>query len=325
MNKQIQLTLDAYNNSLIFGDFLPVYFGIEVTRHCNYACIMCPHSQIPNQNKGHMGKELFKRIIDDISQYAEIIKLHWIGEPLLHPEIDKLIEYARRNTLAKLHLSTNASLLYGKTAENIRCSGLDKIIISLDGMSGDSYDKIRKNGCFQNVLRNVESFIDSVDKNGGPLCHIKMIQFHQNQHETDMFKKKWSAYNNVMVDVMWLSDWAGNVPNINQFTHYHNPISQRTRTPCSDLWFKMQIDWLGKVAMCCFDAKGSVEIGDVSNNAIREIWQNPIIQTIRREHISKSMSGICTKCTDWAVPTEYEFWYTNDELIENPERIWHRD
>lgn len=323
-NNNVLLTHDAYNNALISGKFFPVYYGIEVTRHCNYACIMCPHSQFLKEEKGHMDIKLFKKIIDDISPFAEIIKLHWIGEPLLHPRIIQLIEYARKNTTAQLYLSTNASLLKGKKAEEIRCSGIDKLIISLDGMSPNSYEKIRKNGCYHSVIKNIESFIQSVKKKGGPLCHIKMIQFNSNKYELELFKKNWSKYINVMVDVMWLSDWAGNVPNARELTHCHNPICKRKREACSDLWFKMQIDWSGRVAICCFDAKVSVEIGDVNKNKISEIWQCSILQDIRKKHIMKKFTGLCANCLDWAVPSEYEFWYTTNELIEDPQQIWNK-
>ena len=105
-------------------------------------------------------------------------------------------------------------------------------------MSTISYEKIRINGDFSNVLENVELFAQSVEKDGGPLCHIKMIQFKFNEHEVKSFKEKWSKFKNVMVDVMWLSDWAGNVPGTRDLTNYHNPGSRKKREPCSDLWFK---------------------------------------------------------------------------------------
>jgi organic radical activating enzyme len=321
-NMHIESTLGAYNTQLVSGDFFPVYYGIEVTRHCNFKCIMCPNLQYSNNEKGHMDVNLFKEIIHKIAPFAEIIKLHWVGEPLLHPQIIDLIKYARNNTHAKLFLSTNGSMLSGEMAEQIRKSELDKLIISLNGAATNAYEYIRLKGRYSEVEKNINQFIQSVAKNGGPLCHIKMIQFKENESEIEFFKKKWSGYNNVMVDVTWASDWAGNVPGIRELTNYHNPISQKVRQPCSDLWFKMQIDWYGKVALCCFDAKGSVEIGDITKDSVSQAWQSNVMQAIRQKHISGNISGICSNCLDWATPSEYEFWYTTKELIDNPQRIW---
>ena len=321
-NKHIESALNAYETQLISGAFSPVYYGIEVTRHCNFACIMCPHSQYSENEIGHMDIMLFQKIIDQIAPYAEIIKLHWVGEPLLHPKIFKLIDYARVNTDAQLYLSTNGSLLSGKKAERLRQSGLDKLIISMDGDTAGSYESIRRNGNFSKVLKNVDAFIQAVNEKGGPLCHVKMIQFVANESEIESFREKWSYYKNVMVDVTWLSDWAGNMPNISKLTNFHNPKSIKTRQACSDLWFKMQIDWSGKVALCCFDAKCTVEIGDLTKDSVGEAWHSLPMQIARQQQIAGKVHGICKKCCDWATPNEYEFWYTTEELIEFPQRIW---
>lgn len=283
---------------------------------------MCPNSQYSENERGHMDIKLYRKIINQIAPYAEIIKLHWIGEPLLHPKISKLIEYARHNTDAQLYLSTNGSLLSGERAELIRQSGLDKLIISLDGATDSTYESIRRKGNYSQVVNNIDSFIQAVNEKGGPLCHVKMIQFKANEAEVEFFKEKWAKYKNIMVDVMWLSDWAGNVLGVRELTNYHNPNSTNKRQSCADLWFKMQIDWSGRVALCCFDAKGSVALGDLTRDSVDQVWQSLKMQTVRRQHVSNNISGICAKCLDWATPYEYEFWYTTKELIEDPQRIW---
>ena len=65
-NKQVQSTLEAYQTQLVSGNFFPVYYGIEVTRHCNFACIMCPNSQYSNNERSHMDMKLYKKIINPL-------------------------------------------------------------------------------------------------------------------------------------------------------------------------------------------------------------------------------------------------------------------
>jgi len=96
--------------------------------------------------------DLFCKIIDEIAPYAKIIKLHWVGEPLIHPMIVDMIRYAKATTDAQLFMSTNALLLGNALAEEIRISGLDKIIFSLDGNSSKTYERIRVGGNFQKVV-----------------------------------------------------------------------------------------------------------------------------------------------------------------------------
>ena len=315
--------LRAYHEQQVSGSFYPVYYGVEITRQCNLACVMCPNSRISPENKGHMDIGLFHRIIDQISPFAEIIKLHWIGEPLMHPQISQMIRYARSATDNKLFLSTNASLLYGKLAKDIRTSGIDKIIISLDSSNPDSYGNIRKGGDFIKVVQNVEEFIKDVRTYGGPLCEIKMIKMPENEDEVDNFRKRWDKFDCVVVSIMWLCTWAGQIPELSRLPRYLCPYDPSSRQACSDLWFKLQVDWRGKVALCCFDWLGSVELGDLSVMSLADVWQGKRIQIERKKQLEHNFSGICTTCNEWAKIEEYEFWYDEETLKEDPSLIWY--
>jgi MoaA/NifB/PqqE/SkfB family radical SAM enzyme len=286
------------------------------------ACTMCPHPSFGKRDKGHMDMSLFTSVIDKISPYAEIIKLHWIGEPLMHPQIVDMVRYARKNTVAKLYMATNASLLCGELADGIRTSGLDKLIITIDGDSAESYEKIRIRGKFEIVRNNVENFLRSVERSGGPTCHIKLIQQFENQSDVDGFRARWSRFPPAMVEVMWLSDWAGNVRDSRLHSSQLNPNIGIDRSACSDLWFKMQVDWRGNVALCCFDAFGTENFGNLGTQTLEEVWHCEAIVAHRIRHLAKSCKGICARCRDWAAPEEYEFWYEDKDLQKDPSSIW---
>ncbi len=317
--------LKAYRNHHTCGGFLPAYYGIEVTRYCNFACVMCPHQYLSESQMGHMEWSLFCKIIDEIAPVAEIIKLHWIGEPLLHPKLCDMIRYARVNTDALIFMSTNAFLLQGEIAENIRTSGLHKIILSIDGASRESYESIRVNGVYNEVVSNAEDFIKNVEKQGGPLCEVKMIQFPENKQEVDYFINKWSTYECVSVNIMWLCTWAGQLPQLTIFENYLCPYDPHKRVPCADLWFKMQVTWEGSVSLCCFDWSETQSLGNLKDISVKELWQNELISRIRDMHLRGKYIGICGKCNEWARFEEYEFWYDMNELKRNPSLIWNID
>lgn len=321
-SQNVKAALSAFRRGEPSGQFFPSYYGIEVTRHCNLACVMCPHPQFASHQKGHMELDLFKRIVEAAAPYAEIVKLHWIGEPLLHPKLVEMIKFARVNLGASIFLSTNATFLEGELAERIRTAGLDKLIISLDGMSPGSYEAIRVKGNFAKVFANVEAFVNSVEQRGGPLCELQLITTNLNQHEVSLFQQQWSRYDSVAVNVTWLTDWAGNIPNRDLISDSQNPSSAFERQACSDLWFKMQISWTGEVNLCCLDAGGSVTLGNLRSESLNDIWQSPSIVARRRQQLQKRYSGICGNCRDWAQPQEYEFWYSRREYQEDPNRIW---
>jgi spiro-SPASM protein len=321
-NSNTRGVLEAFQGGKSGGGFMPSYYGIEVTRHCNLACIMCPHPTFPSGSKGHMSHAVFERIISEIAPYAEIIKLHWVGEPLLHPNIIEMIRHARDNTDADLYMSTNATLLKGKLAEQLLTAGLTKLIISIDGNSPETYESIRKKADFDEVISNVEAFLNRVQIDGGPLCELQMIQFSRNSSEAKDFVERWRVFSGVAINVTWISDWAGSVPEIRDGNPEQNPVSQESRTPCSDLWFKMQFGWTGEVHMCCFDAHRSETFGDITKTDLNDIWQGPRIQELRRNHLENKFTGICGACKDWAKPQEYEFWYDLSDYKEDPSMIW---
>lgn len=314
--------LNAYSESRADGGFRPSYFGIEVTRHCNLACVMCPHPHFAAKEKGQMDVDLFRTIIRKIAPYAEVTKLHWIGEPLLHPHVVEMIRFARSELSGAIFMSTNATFLQGALADDIRTSGLTKIILSLDGMSAKSYGSMRVKGDFEKVFANIHAFVESVERRGGPLCEIQMIATRHNEHEVASFKKRWSGYKNVAVNVTWLTDWAGNISIGRTVSNRRNPTSLSEREACSDLWFKMQIAWTGDVYACCLDARGSILLGNIRDEGLEAIWHSKAATELRRQHLDKRYQGICQKCADWAKPQEYEFWYSRDEYQANPDAIW---
>ncbi|MDY0104957.1 MAG: radical SAM/SPASM domain-containing protein [Lentimicrobium sp.] len=314
--------LNSFYKNESEGDFYPVYYGIEISRFCNFECIMCPNPQYLPNEKGNMTFEVFTKIVDEIAPYAQIIKLHWIGEPLINKNIVKMIKYARAKTDAQLFMSTNGSLLKGKLAEEIRTSGLDKIIFSLDGNSKESFEKIRIKGNFDEVVSNVHNFVEDVEKLGGPKCEVKIIQFESNESEIEEFKKRWNTYKNTIVHVMWLSTWAGQLENLENLSSSLSPYASLKREACADLWFKMQFDWTGKVALCCWDWSNKVILGDINVDTLKDIWQSEKIISERKKHLSNQFLGICKNCTEWAKVEEYEFWYSYERLKENARMIW---
>jgi hypothetical protein len=321
-NSNLMKCLDAFRKKKTSGGFYPVYYGIETSRFCNFACIMCPHPSYRQDEKGNMSWRLYTAIIDQIAPYAEIIKLHWIGEPLIHPRIVEMIAYARRVTKAELQLSTNGALLQGALAEQIRTSGLDKIIFSLDGNSAQTYESIRINGNFEQVVFNIQSFVETVERKGGPVSKIKLIQFKKNTAEVYAFRDKWDRYKSVIVSIMWLSTWAGQLPDLEAQSNNLSPYASSGRQACADLWFKMQVNWLGEVNLCCFDWSGQVTIGNLHNQSVFDVWQGEKIVAERQRHLEERYQGMCAPCTEWAKVQEYEFWYDYHQLKKDSSVVW---
>jgi MoaA/NifB/PqqE/SkfB family radical SAM enzyme len=134
--------------------FLPHIIDLEPNAHCNYRCIMCHVSEWKNGKRtNNLKLEPFKQFIDDNPQLTEV-KLHGMGEPLLHPDYFEMIRYLVEKNIW-VRTSTNASVLHVK--ENIKRlidSGIGEVQVSFDGATKEVYEKIRRRGKFDRVLEN---------------------------------------------------------------------------------------------------------------------------------------------------------------------------
>ena len=136
------------NRKILIQDFLeqktlsrgfPAHLKIELTSYCNLKCKVCP-SRIMKRGEGFIDPNLFKSIIDQTKK-TEFIYHHFMGESLFHPNVFELINYSKQKGI-KTGLSTNATILDKEKAKEMIKSGLDFLVISFDGGSKETYDKI---------------------------------------------------------------------------------------------------------------------------------------------------------------------------------------
>src|SRR3989339_413672 len=121
----------------------PSNIFVELTNICNLKCPICASRKM-ERPKGYMDFGLYKKIIDECSQYGKVdVMLHMFGESLLHKDFIKMIRYGKQYPDIKLAFSTNATLLNKEYSKELIESGLDGIHLSLDGFTKETYESIR--------------------------------------------------------------------------------------------------------------------------------------------------------------------------------------
>jgi len=165
----------------------PSFLSIEPTNHCNLKCPACPSgSGLLNRTKGYIDLEMVKDIIDNQKKHLLNIIFHFQGEPLLHKDLSKMIAYAHQNNIYTM-FSTNAQTLENNI-EEIAKSGLDKIIISLDGLVQETYNKYRVNGQIDKVYRSLEK-LSNIPRSKRPEIELQFLVFSHNEHEISQLNK----------------------------------------------------------------------------------------------------------------------------------------
>lgn len=287
-------------NQTSFG--LPSNLLIEPTNICNLKCPGCPTGcGILNRPKGYMSLENFKKVINECEKSLDMVMLWNYGEPFLNKDLFKMIRYARDKHI-KVVTSTNAHFLPGKIDELIN-SHINKVMVSLDGASKETYEKYRQNGNFETVMESIKNLCQK--KNKDIFVELQYIIMRHNEHEVEKIKQiaKELKVDKLSLKSAWFLDkrleekYRDIIP--------QNPKYQRVIEKsgyCIRPWYHMTIQWNGDVAPCCYDANCDINLGNVFEYGVKKVWNGKKMKNFRkimkRQYNGEEIINICQKCPE---------------------------
>lgn len=308
VSQNLENLIRSYKHDELVEEILPAIYVIEPTNVCNLNCLMCPNSEMTD--KGFMSFGLFRQITDQIKASAKTILLYFTGEPLLHKKIIEMIKLCKKETKANVIVSTNATVLDSGLSQELIGSGLDTLVVSIDGNSKETYKKIKQGAKFENVCNNILNFIDIKKNKDNPELYVKLIRMKQNRNEIDDFIKRWQVYP-CKILISDLSSWAGQFFKLYELMDNVYLGPKKSHKPCADLWFKMIINYRGDVVQCCYDFGGKHILGNVRLQRICEIWNSDLMRNIRKIHKENKYYNIplCKSCREWSdEEDEYQYF-----------------
>lgn len=307
----------VFNLFLVYIDFAlrrpipygkPVYIKIEPTRLCNLKCTGCVHSTkeflstIDHENFFDL-KE-FKKIIDNIADTLIGISFAYYGEPLLDDSLLKMVKYAHRRRIGTM-FPTNLSIkLSDEKIKEFVNSGLDMIMVSLDGATKETYSKYRIGGDFDLILENVKRIGRAKNQMGSSLPNIrwKYTIFDHNKNEIEIAKKNYKKLGfdtlSIHCDMYDINSNDRKLRNL-----YNNNLGVK-RTACFWLWFTLVVEYNGNISPCCglddLKTLDTFHLGNAFEKPILEIWKGKRYQKIRRgfkkDEGQKELHPTCQKC-----------------------------
>ncbi len=252
---------------------------VELTNRCNLACSICPvNNGQMKRKKEDLSWELFLKILSENPKLKRINLNNW-GESMLHPNFLSML-----NTLnitmheCRVVFCTNATLLTDINISRLR-GKVNEIQFSVDGLK-DSYERIRKGGRYDEVVRDIGAFCaeDTMAK-----TVVKMTVCPANEADVDEFRVFW----NKKVDEVKIQPMV-------QYEEF-----DRTHA-CPELFTDHCIVLSnGTVVPCCVDYDGELGIGDVRENTLAEIWNGEKVEELRAAHINKQFPALCRKCKEF--------------------------
>ena len=148
----------------------PSKLFVEVTSRCNMSCAMCvKQTSGGGDPEGDLSMPLFRALAPAFPGLEAFI-LNGVGEPLLHPQLEEMIRAARERmpTEGWVGFQSNGLLLTDARAVSLASAGLDRICFSIDGVSPETFRKVRKGGEIEGVERALAAMAAAKKRCGRP-------------------------------------------------------------------------------------------------------------------------------------------------------------
>lgn len=150
----------------------PVCLYLEVTNRCNLLCATCPRTFEDLEPPADLSWELFTRIVDQVPDLARAV-LHGVGEPLLVPELPRMVRYlADRGTYVLFN--TNGTLLDARRGRALADAGLDELRVSLDAAEPAAFARVRGVDAFEKIVGNVCAFTAAQRERGAAKPRVSL-------------------------------------------------------------------------------------------------------------------------------------------------------
>jgi radical SAM protein with 4Fe4S-binding SPASM domain len=291
----------------------PISISVEPTTSCNLRCPECPSGLREfTRPTGMLQKDFFRQTIDDIYKDLLYLIFYFQGEPYLNRDFLEMVKYAADKKIYTA-TSTNAHYLTDEVAKKTVESGLDRLIISIDGTTQDVYKQYRVGGNLDKVIEGAKNIVKWKKKlkSKTPFVFFQFLVVKPNEHQIEDIKKlaKEVGVNEVRFKTAQVYDYENDPNNLipvnEKYSRYKkdkggNYIAKnKLANHCWKLQHANVITWDGLVVPCCFDKDATHQLGNLKMQSFKEIWNNDNYKQFRRElKTSRKNIDICANCSE---------------------------
>ncbi len=315
----------AYNAAKVFSSYkysrfsgkpshwaLPTSISIEPTTSWNLRCPECPSGlRSFTRPTGMLQADLFRKTIDELADTLSYLTFYFQGEPYLHPQFLDLVAYASAKGIYTA-TSTNAHYLNDNMAKKTIQSGLDRLIISIDGTTQETYESYRVGGKLDKVIEGAQNIVRWKKELKSLTPHIvfQFLVVKPNEHQIeDVYQlAKEIGVDQVALKTAQIYDYKNGsdlIPSIDKYSRYQKngdnsfSIKNELASHCWKMWQSCVITWDGNVVPCCFDKDAHYIMGSLQQQSFKEIWQSQKYQDFRSTLLrSRNEIEMCKNCTE---------------------------
>lgn len=291
----------------------PISISFEPTTSCNLRCPECPSGlRAFTRPTGMLEKDFFRQTIEDIHKHLLYLIFYFQGEPYLNRDFLEMVKFASGKGLYTA-TSTNAHYLTDEAAKKTVESGLDRLIISIDGTTQEVYQQYRVGGNINKVIEGAKNIVKwkKILNSKKPFVFFQFLVVRPNEHQVKEIKAlaKEVGVDEIRFKTAQVYDYKSDpnklIPVNEKFSRYKKNangeyISKNKLTnKCWKLWHANVITWDGLVVPCCFDKDATHRLGNLKMQSFKEIWNNDNYRQFRRELTSSRKNiDICANCSE---------------------------
>jgi len=297
---------------------MPTEAFIDVCSLCNLRCPLCPTGiRLDSNRKGKITLEQFKRVVDQVAPWIFDLHLYNWGEPFLNRDIFGIIKYAKSKNVRVL-ISTHLNHFPDGWERKMVASGLDVLMISLDGASQETYEQYRVGGVFERVIKNIRHIVAEKKRRkvSRPFIEWRFLVMRHNEHEQDKAR--------AMAEEIGVDRIVFEPVRVNMYLDIFTPVSELIESDldwlpmsdrrydhdtrslkapqgrCPQPWRWVSIDWDGDVFPCCSLYDDEFAFGNIFEQDFKEIWNGPAFREARRivsrRGMKEKSGNVCSYC-----------------------------
>lgn len=239
------------------------------------------------------------------------LTFYFQGEPYLHPHFLEMAQYASQRKIYTA-TSTNAHYLDKEKAVATVESGLDRLIISIDGTSQETYEQYRIGGKLEKVLEGTRNMVNAKQRLKSKTPHLifQFLVVAPNEHQIEEARQlaEEIGVDEIEFKTAQIYDYEEGsplIPTIPKYSRYFKKsdgkyvLKNEMTNQCWKMWQSCVITWDGKVVPCCFDKDAKYVMGDLNKEKFEDVWTNKPYDKFRKSILtSRASIDICKNCSE---------------------------
>ena len=294
----------------------PSIIQLETVYACNARCVMCPlsldnydESQVDRMARPRLIDEnLFDKICQEIAPNVDKLRrvtIQLLGEPLIDVHLERRIRRLKELGVKEVFFSSNGSLFNEERSISILESGVDEVDFSVDGVTKDTFEKIRVGLSYEKVVENIKRFHNLRNKlNSNTKIRIRFTIQESNHNEIDNYYAFWKDILSPrdIIYSKYMHSFAGEKNFKDLYPKDWVNLDQLNQQGCSTLWQALVIQSDGTVISCSDDYSGKDIFGNINTQTIKEVWSGDKFNNFRRKHMEQGRNGVdkCKDCVAYA-------------------------